>query len=158
MARSASAGPSRGDAARARRDRAQELAQDYVELIAELIERTGEARAIDVARRLGVSHVTVNRAVQRLRKGGLVTTEPLLDFPDAGRTQTGRETRERHDLVVRVLAALGVPLSVAESDAEGIEHHISRETLRAFRRFLEGRADAVGPIAGAPSGADDRDH
>ena len=158
MARSASTGPSRATP-RARRDRAQELAQDYVELIAELIERTGEARAIDVARRLGVSHVTVNRAVQRLRKGGLVTTERIpVDLPDAGRTQTGPETRERHDLVVRVLAALGVPLSVAESDAEGIEHHISRETLRAFRRFLEGRADTVGPIAGAPSGADDRDY
>ena len=75
-------GPFRIDRPFARRRRARatrpraELAQDYVELIAELIERTGEARAIDVARRLGVSHVTVNRAVQRLRKGGLVTTEP----------------------------------------------------------------------------------
>ena len=138
MARSASAGPSRGDAARARRDRAQELAQDYVELIAELIERTGEARAIDLARRLGVSHVTVNRAVQRLRKGGLVTTEPYrsIFLTPAGR-RLARETRERHDLVVRVLAALGVPVSVAESDAEGIEHHVSETTLKAFAHFVK---------------------
>jgi DtxR family manganese transport transcriptional regulator len=159
MARSASAGPARGDAARARRDRAQELAQDYVELIAELIERTGEARAIDVARHLGVSHVTVNRAVQRLRKGGLVTTEPYrsIFLTPAGR-RLARETRERHDLVVRVLAALGVPLSVAESDAEGIEHHVSRETLRAFRRFLEGRPDGAGINADPPSGVEDHDH
>jgi len=52
--------------------------------------------------------------------------------------------RERHDLVVSMLTALGVPLAVAESDAEGIEHHVSRETLRAFQRFLDGlRAPGV---------------
>ena len=31
---------------------------------------------------------------------------------------------------------LGVKRSVAETDSEGIEHHVSEETLRAFRRFL----------------------
>src|SRR6476620_5609202 len=112
MVRSPSSNP-RGDAARARRDRAQELAQDYVELIAELIDRTGEARAVDLARRLGVTHVTVNRAVQRLRRGGLVTTEPYrsIFLTPAGR-RLARETRERHDLVVSMLTALGVPLAV----------------------------------------------
>ena len=144
MVRSSSANP-RGDAARARRDRAQELAQDYVELIAELIDRTGEARAVDLARYLGVTHVTVNRTVQRLRRDGLVTTEPYrsIFLTPAGR-RLARETRERHDLVVSMLTALGVPLAVAESDAEGIEHHVSRETLRAFQRFLDGlRAPGV---------------
>jgi len=144
MVRSPSSNP-RGDAARARRDRAQELAQDYVELIAELIDRTGEARAVDLARRLGVTHVTVNRTVQRLRRDGLVTTEPYrsIFLTPAGR-RLARETRERHDLVVSMLTALGVPLAVAESDAEGIEHNVSREPLRAFQRFLDGlRAPGV---------------
>jgi DtxR family manganese transport transcriptional regulator len=128
----------RGHNARTRRDHAQELAQDYVELIAELIMRQGEARVVDLARRLGVTHVTVNRALQRLQRAGLVSTEPYRAiFLTPSGQRLARESRERHDLVVRFLIALGVAPAIAESDAEGIEHHVSRETLRAFRRYVE---------------------
>lgn len=128
----------RGHSGRTRRDHAQELAQDYVELIAELIERQGEARVVDLARRLGVTHVTVNRAVHRLQRAGLVSTEPYRAiFLTTTGQRLARESRERHDLVVRFLIALGVPPDIAESDAEGIEHHVSRETLRAFRQYVE---------------------
>jgi len=128
----------RGHGARTRRDHAQELAQDYVELIADLIDRHGEARVVDLARRLGVTHVTVNRAIQRLQRGGLVAAQPYRAiFLTATGRRLARESRQRHDLVVRFLLALGVPPAIAESDAEGIEHHVSRETLRAFRNFLE---------------------
>jgi DtxR family manganese transport transcriptional regulator len=129
----------RGHGARTRRDHAQELAQDYVELIAELIERQGEARVVDLARRLGVTHVTVNRTLQRLQRADLVSTEPYRAiFLTAAGERLARESRERHDLVVRFLIALGVAPAIAESDAEGIEHHVSRETLRAFRRYVDG--------------------
>jgi DtxR family manganese transport transcriptional regulator len=130
----------RGPAARTRRDHSQELAQDYVELIADLIARQGEARVVDVARRLGVTHVTLNRTIRRLQRDGLVSAEPYRAiFLTAAGQRLARESRERHDLVVRFLVALGVPPAVAESDAEGIEHHVSRETLRAFREYLEDR-------------------
>jgi DtxR family manganese transport transcriptional regulator len=135
---SGSATVTRGHAARTRRDHAQELAQDYVELIAELIEQKGEARVVDLARRLGVTHVTVNRTVQRLRRGGLVSSEPYRAiFLTATGQRLARESRDRHDLVVRFLTALGVPAAVAESDAEGIEHHVSGETIRAFREYVD---------------------
>ena len=49
--------------------------------------------------------------------------------------------RERHDLVARFLIALGVPTSVAESDAEGIEHHVSPETLAGFRNGTFGKSE-----------------
>src|SRR6476661_8744685 len=93
---------------RTRQEHAQETAQDYAEMIAELIDTTGEARVIDLARRLGVTHVTVGRTLQRLR----------------------------HEGVVDFLQAIGVPAAVAQSDAEGIEHHVSRETLEAFEKQL----------------------
>ena len=130
-----------GNPRRPRQDHSQELAQDYVELIAELIASKGEARVIDIARRLGVTHVTVNRAIQRLQRSGLVTSEPYraIFLTDRG-TRLARESRERHEIVVRCLMALGVPATVAESDAEGIEHHVSRETLAAFVRFLKATA------------------
>jgi DtxR family manganese transport transcriptional regulator len=128
----------RGYNRRTRSDHAQELAQDYVELIADLIEHHGEARVVDLARRLGVTHVTVNRTIQRLQRDGFVTTEPYRAiFLTPKGQRVARESRERHDLVVRFLVALGVPAAVAASDAEGIEHHVSRETLRAFEKYLD---------------------
>ena len=129
--------PARGHSARRRQDHAQELAQDYVEMIAELIASTGEARLIDLARRLGVTHVTARNTLQRLQRRGLVTTQPYrsIFLTNEGR-RLARESRDRHDTVVKFLRALGVPARVAELDAEGIEHHVSRETLAAFSRRL----------------------
>jgi DtxR family manganese transport transcriptional regulator len=128
----------RGDSARTRRDHSQELAQDYVEMIAELITKTGEARLIDLARGLGVTHVTAGRTLQRLQRQGLVTTQPYrsIFLTNPGRN-LAKEPRDRHEVVVRFLISLGVPSNVAESDAEGIEHHVSRETLTAFLKHLE---------------------
>lgn len=122
---------------RTREEHSQELAQDYAELIAELIATTGEARVIDLARRLGVTHVTVGRTVQRLQRDGLVTTLPYrsIFLTDAGR-RLAAESRRRHTIVLDFLKSLGIPESVAQSDAEGIEHHVSEETLAAFCRNL----------------------
>ena len=110
-------------------------------MIAELIAHTGEARVTDLARGLGVTHVTANRAIKRLQRQGLVTSQPYRSIFLTGEGQRlAKESRERHDLVVRFLIALGVPTQVAEADAEGIEHHVSKETLAAFVRYLrEGR-------------------
>jgi DtxR family manganese transport transcriptional regulator len=129
--------PVRGHSERARKDRAQELAQDYVEMIAELIEKKGEARLTDLARGIGVTHVTANQKIKRLQRQGLVTTQPYrsIFLTTAGRN-LAHESRHRHDIVVRLLKALGVPPAAAESDAEGIEHHVSPETLAAFVKYL----------------------
>jgi DtxR family manganese transport transcriptional regulator len=122
---------------RTRQEHANELAQDYAEMIAELITATGEARVIDLARRLGVTHVTVGRTIQRLARVGLVTTQPYrsIFLTESGR-KLAEESRHRHLTVLDFLRSLGVPESVAQSDAEGIEHHVSKETLAAFRRHL----------------------
>ena len=106
-------------------------------MIAELIASSGEARLTDLARRLGVTHVTARATLQRLQRRGLVTTQPYrsIFLTNEGR-RLARESRDRHDTVVNFLRTLGVPATVAELDAEGIEHHVSRETLAAFTRHL----------------------
>jgi DtxR family manganese transport transcriptional regulator len=122
---------------RTREEHSEETAQDYVELIAALIAETGEARAIDMARRLGVTHVTVGRTVQRLQRDGLVTTQPYRSiFLTAAGRALAEKSRRRHEIVFAFLRSLGVPESVAQSDAEGIEHHVSKETLAAFQKHL----------------------
>jgi DtxR family manganese transport transcriptional regulator len=122
---------------RTREEHSQELAQDYVEMIAELIVTNGEARVIDLASRLGVTHVTVGRTIRRLQRDGLVTARPYraIFLTDAGR-KLAEESRRRHEIVLEFLKSLGVPDTVAQSDAEGIEHHVSEETLTAFCRRL----------------------
>jgi DtxR family manganese transport transcriptional regulator len=117
--------------------RASELAEDYVEAIADLVARTGEARLVDLARELGVTHVSVHRAIARLGRGGLVTSEPYraIFLTDKGRTLAAA-CKARHETVFTFLRRLGVPEAVARRDAEGIEHHVSPETLAAFGRKL----------------------
>lgn len=121
---------------RTRSDHARETAEDYVELIDEFIRQTGEARAVDVARRLGVTHVTVTKTLNRLKREGLLTSEPYRSiFLTAKGKRLADKSRKRHELVVEFLLALGVPRKDAETDAEGIEHHISPRTLQAMKRF-----------------------
>jgi DtxR family manganese transport transcriptional regulator len=99
------------------------LLEDYAELIADL---------------LGVSHATAIKTISRLKRAGLATARP---YRGVFLTEKGHEladrVRVRHRLVVDLLRALGVPTESAEADAEGIEHHVSEVTLKAFAHFLK---------------------
>jgi DtxR family transcriptional regulator, manganese transport regulator len=125
---------------RHRQQRQSTLAEDYCEVIADLIAETGEARAIDLARRFGVSHATVVNSIARLQKAGFVSSQP---YRSIFLTEIGRELaamqKRRHMVVLRLLEALGVDAETARTDAEGIEHHVSDATLAAFERFLAAR-------------------
>lgn len=132
--------PVRGGGRKTREEHSQETAQDYVELIAKLIEETGEARAIDIARMLSITHVTVGRTIRRLQRLGLVSVQPYRSiFLTAAGKDLAEESRSRHETVRNFLIALGVPQHIAESDSEGIEHHVSKETLTAFSKFMKRR-------------------
>jgi DtxR family manganese transport transcriptional regulator len=113
------------------------LLEDYVELIADLLASAGEARPTDIARRFGVSHATAIKTISRLKRAGMATARPYrgVFLTEAG-TALASRVRARHRLVVDLLRALGVPAEAAEADAEGIEHHVSEMTLKAFARFL----------------------
>jgi len=123
-----------------RANRRTEVTEDYVEMIADLIEQDGEARAVDIARRLGVSHATVVKTVTRLQEVGLVQSRPYraIFLTDKGR-QMAEESRKRHEVVLAFLRAIGVSEDTAHTDAEGMEHHCSRETLAAFQRLIDSR-------------------
>lgn len=113
-----------------------ELIEDYVELIADLIDHDGAARAVEIARRMGVRQATVAKMVRRLAEHELVVTEPYrpIFLTGAGRRMAER-SRERHAIVLRFLRHLGVSDETARIDAEGIEHHVSEETLELMRRY-----------------------
>lgn len=113
------------------------LAEDYVELIGDLIAEAGEARITDIAARMGVTHPTVTKAMTRLMREGLVIARPYrgVFLTEAGAALADR-VRARHRTVVALLVAVGVAPEVAELDAEGLEHHVSDATLAAFEAYL----------------------
>ena len=125
---------------RAREVQAVALLEDYVEMIGDLITEMGEARVADLAHRMGVAQPTATKAIARLKREGLATARPYrgVFLTEAGAALAER-VRARHRVVVEMLIAVGVPEKVAELDAEGIEHHVSEETLAAFEAFLKGR-------------------
>lgn len=125
---------------RTRRDHSMETAEDYVEAVAEIIEESDACRVIDLARRFAVSHVTVSKTVTRLKTAGYLTSQPYgpIELTRQGK-RLATESKRRHQTVLEFLLALGVRPSVAELDAEGMEHHVSQETLKQFKKFTDSK-------------------
>ena len=121
---------------RIRRAHQSEVAEDYVEMISDLIEETGEARTVDLAARFGVTSPTVNAIVRRLQRENLVETRPYrsIFLTEAGKA-LAESSRARHQIVRDFLVTIGVPETIAEEAAEGVEHHVSEETLAVFAQI-----------------------
>ena len=121
-----------------RNARHKEIAEDYTEMIAELINDTGEARVVDLAERFGVTSPTVNSIIRRLVRDGFVESKPYrsIFLTDKGK-KLAEFCKKRHAIVFKFLISLGVNLEAAKNDAEGIEHHVSPETLKVFEKFVK---------------------
>ena len=121
-----------------RNARHTEIAEDYTEMIADLIKDTGEARVVDLAERFGVTSPTVNSIIRRLVRDGFVESKPYrsIFLTDKGK-KLAEFSKKRHEIVFNFLIALGVDLEIAKNDAEGIEHHVSSETLKVFENFVK---------------------
>ena len=127
---------------RTRRDHSTETAEDYVEAIAEIMGRNCTCRVMDLAKHFGVSHVTVTRIVARLQEEGLLRTEKYRPIElTAKGFRLARRSRERHEIVYEFLLAVGVNPKTAAIDAEGIEHHVSSQTLKKFKWFVQGQTE-----------------
>ena len=121
-----------------RNARNTETAEDYTEMIADLINETGEARVVDLADRFGVTSPTVNSTIRRLVREGLVESKP---YRSIFLTEKGRSLadfcKKRHQIVFDFLLSIGVEKEIAKNDAEGLEHHVSEETLKVFEKFCK---------------------
>ncbi|MCA9215989.1 MAG: manganese-binding transcriptional regulator MntR [Planctomycetales bacterium] len=128
------------DFERIRADHKNEVMEDYVEAIAKFESEHGRCRGADLARYFSVSHPTVTQTVARLKEAGLVEIEPYgpIALTKEGKS-IAKKSRQRHEVVFAFLLSLGVSESVAAVDTEGIEHHVSDETLRCMKRRLRDR-------------------
>ena len=113
-----------------------ENTEDYLEIIADLLNTSGEARIVDIANKLGIAQATANKTIQRLQNQGYVKKEP---YRSIFLTLKGQEvasiSKKRHIIVLTFLKNLGLDAKTAEADAEGIEHHVSDKTLKKMEQF-----------------------
>lgn len=112
--------------------------QDYLEAIYELIEEKGYAKVVDIAERLDLSGPSVTRMVQKLTRVGFLKSEKYrgITMSEKGKL-TARDMQRRHQLLREFLMLLGVDKKTANMDAEGMEHHVSRKTLRCIDEFVK---------------------
>lgn len=114
--------------------------EDYLEAIYSISKIKSSVRITDIALHLGISKPSVNRAVNTLKKQGLVTHEP---YGDIVLTERGRELGEdvcrKHKMIKQFLInVLRLPESEAEREACQIEHNISRNTVEKMKSFMDG--------------------
>jgi Mn-dependent DtxR family transcriptional regulator len=112
--------------------------EDYLERILDLINTKGYARVADIAQGLKISQASVTNMVQRLDAEGLLKYEKYrgLVLTTAGET-LARNIMRRHNLLTDFLRMLGVDEPVIYRDVEGMEHHISPQTLHAIEALVE---------------------
>lgn len=112
--------------------------EDYLETVLELEQLHGVVRSIDIAKKLGVSRPSVNKAINNLKEAGMVTQQSYGDIrlTDLGR-KTAKDIIYRHTLIKKFLTnVLGLSPHIAEIDACKIEHILSPETIESLERFV----------------------
>ena len=113
-----------------------ENTEDYLELIDELHNSNGEVRIVDIAKRLDIAQATANKTIQRLQSQGYIKREPYRSlFLTLKGQKIASYSKKRHNTVYSFLINLGLDSKTAEVDSEGIEHHVSKKTLKKMERF-----------------------
>ena len=113
-----------------------ENTEDYLEIIADLLNAKGEARIVDIANKLGIAQATANKTVQRLQNQGYLKKEPYRSiFLTLKGQELASASKKKHIIVLTFLKNLGLDNKTAEADAEGIEHHVSQKTLKKMEQF-----------------------
>jgi len=123
---------------RSRIGRVSSRIEDFLEIIVELEDRNGEARVADIASNLAISRPTVVRMLSKMAKDGWIEQVP---YRPVKLCPKGREhaewMRERHSILFRFLRNLGVEETTAHHETEGIEHHLSEDTVRQIEKMVK---------------------
>lgn len=112
--------------------------EDFLEKIYDTVERKGYVRMTDLAALLRLKPPTVTRMVQKLGDRGLVHYERYrgLTLTPQG-AAVGRFLSQRHAVLEEFLGFLGcTDPAIVYHDVEGIEHHLSPDTLARIRHFV----------------------
>ena len=116
----------------------RESAENYFETILMLKRRIGRVRSIDIVNEMGFSKPSVSYAMKQFRMNGYITgdEEVYITLTPKG-AEIAERTYERHQVLTKMLTALGVDESIAKHDACRIEHDLSEESFACIKRHME---------------------
>lgn len=116
-----------------------ESLEDYLETIFKIIEKKRFARMKDIADERHVSMASVNSAMKRLAKEGLIehVSRGIVLLTSDGETLARRIVRRHEFLRDFLTTLLNVPKDIAEKDACSFEHSMSPETFHRMVTFFE---------------------
>lgn len=117
-----------------------ESGEMYLETIYVLCKKSASVRSIDVAEYMNFSKPSVSRGVGLLKEKGLITVDKdgFITLTAEG-NKLAENVFERHTIITKMLASLGVSEETAADDACRIEHVISPESFEAMKKFLENK-------------------
>lgn len=112
--------------------------EDYLERIYQLIDEKGYARVSDIAEGLEVHPSSVTKMIQKLDKGNYVIYEKYrgLILTTKGK-KMGKRLLDRHELLEDFLKTIGVQEENIYNDVEGIEHHLSWDSITCIEILVE---------------------
>lgn len=112
--------------------------EDYLEIILRLIKDKGYARVVDIAQELGIAQPSVSNMIRRLNEKKLINYEKYrgMTLTEEG-MKVAQRIEKRHQILQEFLDLLGIPDDVAYQDLEGMEHHISSQTLRGIEQLIQ---------------------
>jgi DtxR family transcriptional regulator, manganese transport regulator len=133
-------------------EKPSESAQDYLACILELIEKKGYARLTDVAATLAVTESSACAMIKELARQGYVKREKYRGFTLTETGQTvARQVQSRRLVLTNCLRSLGLPDDVILHDVDGLEHHLSKETLDCLKRLVKADSDQRTCQTGEPT-------
>lgn len=112
--------------------------EDYLEKIYKLINEKGYARVSDIAEGLEVHPSSVTKMIQKLDKDNYLIYERYrgLMLTTKGK-KMGKRLMDRHKLLEDFLHLIGVQEDNIYKDVEGIEHHLSWDSITCIEALVE---------------------
>ena len=111
--------------------------EDYLEVIAELVELKGYATELDISRFMNVSPPSVTKMLQKLDEKKYLEYEKYhgINLTNMGK-QVADSIRRRHSTLLEFFEILNVGKEIANQDTEGLEHHLNPKTIRQLKKYI----------------------
>lgn len=116
----------------------RESAENYLEAILMIKLKKGNVRSIDVANHLNFTKPSISVAMKNFREEGFINmdTDGSITLTEKGQ-KIAERIYERHQVIAKVLMALGVDEATAYADSCKIEHDISDSSFKKIKEHLE---------------------
>ena len=111
--------------------------EDYLEVIAELVELKGYATTLDISRFMNVSPPSVTKMLQKLDEKKYLEYEKYhgINLTNMGK-QVADTIRWKHSTLLEFFEILNVGKEIANQDTEGLELHLNPKTIRQLRKYI----------------------